>query len=90
MNYKHRRFHIENISVVRDKLDHVVLLDELHVVADHFPAEADLIVSLCIHVSIKISIRIQILILFSVDPCLREFLSGAESCLGNTAVDHIL
>ena len=72
--YEHRRLHVEHVSVVRYELDHIIFLDELHIVADNVFAKADLIISLCIHVSIKVAIRIQISIVMPFLKSLAEII----------------
>ncbi len=86
---KHRGLNCKGIVVVRIDLDHVVLFDELHVVADNILTKRNLVERLCVHEGIEIAILIQILILLAVDPCLREFLRRTESSLCNTAVNNI-
>ena len=51
--------------------------------------QCDLIVVLHVHEVVQISITVQILHIYTVDTCSREFLSRTEGFLNHTAVDDI-
>ena len=87
--YKQRSLYCKYIAVVRTYLYHLVLLNELQRITDGLIVQSDLIVVLCIHEVVQISVIVQILHLYAVNSCSREFLRRTEGLLYNTAVDDI-
>ena len=88
--HEKRRLNGKNITLVRADLDHLVLLDELQLVADLILIKRDLLIGIQIHEIEKVSVRVQVLHVLAVNTGFLKLLGGTERFLDDAAADDIL